>query len=81
MDSQDQSNICLRFNRSSILPMKENLSIRPGCKNPKKPQNSRNLHRVQSKFHLVPEMEVSNKIHIILQDLNGCLKVEDLQIH
>lgn len=81
MDSQDQSNICLRFNGSSILPMRENLSIHPGCKNPKKPQNSRNLHRVQSKFHLVSETEVSNKIHIILQELNGSLKIKDLQIH
>ena len=79
MDSHDQSNICLRFNRSSILPIKENLSICPGCENPKKPQNSRNLHGVQSK--LVPEMEVPTKIHIILHELKGFLKVQDLQIH
>lgn len=79
--SQDQTNIYLRFNRSSILPMEENLGIRPCCKNPQKAQNSRNLHGKQNKAHLVPEMEVPNKINIVLLELNGSLKVQDLQIH
>ena len=80
-DSQDQTNIYLRFNRTSILPMEENLSIHPCCENPQKAQNSRNLHGKQNKAYLVPEMEVPNNINIILLEPNGSLKVQVLQIH
>jgi hypothetical protein len=39
-DSEDPSNINLRFSRSSILSIKENLSIHPSRENPKKAKNS-----------------------------------------
>jgi hypothetical protein len=50
-DSEDWSNINLRFLRSSILSIKENLRIRPSRENPKEAKNSWNLqYGVQSMF-------------------------------